>query len=60
MDDLRSKGTIDQAKGDAKVAIGKVTGDEMLQADGKIDKAKGKVESAVGAAGRVLRDLRDN
>ena len=60
MDDLENKGTIDQAKGAVKDAIGKAVDDKMLQTDGKIDKAKGKIESAVGKATGVLRDLRDN
>ena len=59
MDDLRNKGTLDQAKGALKDAAGKAIGDEKLQAEGKIDKAKGKIESAVGETAGVLRDLRD-
>lgn len=59
MDDLRNKGTFDQAKGALKDAAGKLIGDKKLQAEGKIDKVKGKIESAVGEGKRVLRDLRD-
>jgi uncharacterized protein YjbJ (UPF0337 family) len=59
MDDLRNKGTLDQAKGALKDAVGKAIGNEKLQAEGKIEKVKGKIESAVGEGKGLLRDLRD-
>jgi uncharacterized protein YjbJ (UPF0337 family) len=62
MDKDRIKGSIDQAKGAAKDATGKVLGDTKLQAEGKIDKLKGKAENAAGGAKDTLRDIaqRDN
>jgi uncharacterized protein YjbJ (UPF0337 family) len=41
-------GTIDQAKGRAKQAVGDLTGNETLKAEGELDEAGGKVEEAVG------------
>jgi uncharacterized protein YjbJ (UPF0337 family) len=60
MDKDKVKGMIDHAKGAAKDAVGKATGDTKLQAEGKLDKAKGTAEKAIGNAKGVLRDLRDN
>ena len=60
MDNDRIKGTIDQAKGAAKDALGKATNDDKLRAEGKLDKVKGKVETAVGNAKDTVRDLRDS
>ncbi len=48
MDREHVKGTIDKAKGAAKDAAGKVTGDTKLQAEGKADKAKGAIRKGVG------------
>ena len=58
MDKDRIKGSIDQAKGAAKDAAGKITGDTKLRAEGQMDKLKGKTESAVGGAKDAIRDLR--
>jgi uncharacterized protein YjbJ (UPF0337 family) len=57
MDKDRIKGSLDQAKGAAKDATGKVIGDKRLQAEGKFDKLKGKTESAIGRAKDALRDV---
>ena len=57
MDKDRIKGSVDQAKGAAKDAAGKVLGDSKLQAEGKIDKLKGQAESAVGGAKDAIRDM---
>ncbi len=51
-------GTMDKAKGKAKEAVGKVTGDRRTEAEGKTDQVKGDIkdaahdvaESAKGAA----------
>jgi uncharacterized protein YjbJ (UPF0337 family) len=48
MDREHVKGAIDNAKGAAKDAAGKVTGDAKLQAEGKADKAKGAMHNAAG------------
>jgi uncharacterized protein YjbJ (UPF0337 family) len=57
MDKDRVNGSIDQAKGAIKDAVGKATGDKKLQTEGKVDKLKGKVESAVGGAKDAVRNL---
>ena len=56
MDKDRIEGAANQAKGAAKEAIGKVTGDAKLKAEGAADKAKGKVQNAVGGAKDAIRD----
>ncbi len=56
MDNDRIKGAADQAKGAIKQGVGKVTGDQKLQAEGAADKLAGKVESAVGGAKDTVRD----
>ena len=56
MDKDRIKGAADQAKGAVKEVVGKVTGDQKMQAEGTINKLTGKVESAVGGAKDTLRD----
>jgi uncharacterized protein YjbJ (UPF0337 family) len=57
MDKDRIKGSIDQAKGAAKDATGKVIGDTKLQAEGKADKLKGKAENLAGSAKDAVRDM---
>jgi uncharacterized protein YjbJ (UPF0337 family) len=59
VDENRVKGAWDKAKGAVKEGVGKITGDEKLQADGKVDKAKGKVESAIGGTRDAIRDAAD-
>jgi uncharacterized protein YjbJ (UPF0337 family) len=48
MDREHVKGAADTIKGSVKDAIGKVTGDEKLQAEGKVGKAKGEIRKGVG------------
>ena len=48
MDKNRIAGSVKEAKGVVKEAIGKMTGDAKLQADGRADKAEGKVQNAIG------------
>ncbi len=57
MDKDRIKGTAQKMKGGIKEAVGKMIGDEKLEADGKIDKAAGSVRKAVGEAKDVVRDV---
>lgn len=52
----RIKGAGNQAKGSIKEGVGKLLGDQKLQAEGKADKATGKVQSAVGGAKDAARD----
>jgi uncharacterized protein YjbJ (UPF0337 family) len=55
MDKDRIKGSAKQAKGAAKEAAGKITGDAKLQAEGKSDKTAGKIRNAVGGLKDRLR-----
>lgn len=55
MDKDRVKGSLKQAKGAVKEAIGKATGDAKLTGEGKIDKAAGKAQNAVGGLKDKLR-----
>ena len=59
VDENRVEGAFDKAKGAIKEGIGKLTGDEKLQAEGKVDKTKGTAESAVGGAKDTVRDAAD-
>ncbi len=51
----RIEGVAKQAKGDIKVATGKVLGDAKLVADGKADKVEGKIQNAIGGAKDALK-----
>ncbi len=56
VDQNRVEGAFDQAKGAVKEGVGKLTGDQKLQAEGKADKVAGKAESAVGGVKDTVRD----
>ncbi|MEU8779104.1 CsbD family protein [Streptomyces sp. NPDC048606] len=60
---MADKGKMDQLKGKAKEAAGKVTGDDRLKAEGKMDEAKGKAKEHMADAQKRAReaaeDLRD-
>lgn len=43
---MADKGKMDQVKGKAKEAAGKISGDDRLKAEGKMDEAKGKAKEA--------------
>jgi len=49
-------GTVDQAKGKVKQAVGTLTGNDGLKAEGRADEVVGKVESVVGGAIRKVED----
>jgi uncharacterized protein YjbJ (UPF0337 family) len=55
MDKDRIDGSAKQAKGNVKVAAGKVLGDAKLQNSGETDKAAGKIQNAVGGLKDTLR-----
>lgn len=57
MDKNRIEGALDQAKGTVKEAIGKVTGNDRLEAEGTADKVAGKAKSAVGETKDAVRDV---
>lgn len=59
VDENRVTGAFDQAKGAVKEGIGKLVGDQKLQAEGTADKVKGKAESAIGGAKDTIRDAAD-
>jgi uncharacterized protein YjbJ (UPF0337 family) len=56
MDKDRIAGTAKQAKGAAKEAVGKMTGDTKLKAEGKAEKTAGKVQNTAGSVKDALRD----
>ena len=49
-------GTVDQAKGKVKQAVGTVTGNDRLKAEGHVDETVGKVEAAVGRTSHKAGD----
>jgi uncharacterized protein YjbJ (UPF0337 family) len=55
MDKDRIAGAGHQAKGAAKEAAGKVTGDTKLKGEGAAEKVAGKVQNAVGGAKDAIR-----
>ena len=59
VDENRVEGAWDKLKGNVKEGVGKLTGDEKLQAEGKADQVKGSTESAVGGAKDTVRDALD-
>ncbi len=59
VDENRVEGAFDKAKGAVKEGVGKLIGDEKLQAEGVADKAKGHAESAVGGVKDTVRDAAD-
>lgn len=48
MDKNRIEGGAKEVKGTVKEAIGKLVGNERLEAEGKIDKAEGEAQGAIG------------
>jgi uncharacterized protein YjbJ (UPF0337 family) len=59
MDKEHVKGAADKATGAVKDAVGKMTGNEKLQAEGKAEKVEGSARESVGDvkdAGRSVAD----
>jgi uncharacterized protein YjbJ (UPF0337 family) len=56
MDKDRIKGSVEQAKGSVKEAVGKAAGDAKLEVEGRNEKAAGKVQNAVGGVKDAMRD----
>ena len=52
-----SDGTMDDAKGRAKEAVGDLTDDDDLKNEGKVDRASGKVKDTVGDAADKAKDV---
>ena len=55
MDKDRTEGALDKMKGAVKDTIGKLTGDNKMQAEGKADKVSGNVQNTVGGIKDTLR-----
>jgi len=56
MDKDRMAGSAKQAVGAVKQGVGKLTGDQKLQAEGAIEKTTGKAQNALGGAKDAVRD----
>jgi uncharacterized protein YjbJ (UPF0337 family) len=52
-----SDGTMDDAKGRAKEAVGDLTGDQELKDEGKVDRASGKVKDTVGGVADKAKEM---
>jgi uncharacterized protein YjbJ (UPF0337 family) len=50
-------GTMDDAKGRTKEAVGDLTGDQDLKDEGKVDRASGKLKEAVGGIAEKAKGL---
>jgi uncharacterized protein YjbJ (UPF0337 family) len=50
-------GTMDDAKGRTKEALGDLTGDQELKDEGKVDRASGKAKDAVGGIADKAKEL---
>jgi uncharacterized protein YjbJ (UPF0337 family) len=52
-----SDGTVDNAKGKVKEAVGDLTDDQSLKNEGKVDKAAGSLKDAIGGAANKVKDV---
>ena len=50
------EGKYDQAKGSVKEGLGRLTGDDEMEAEGSADKLKGDVQEGWGGAKRKVGD----
>lgn len=64
MDEFRKKSVDEQIagkgesmKGKVKEGLGKLTGDEDLEAEGEIEQGEGQVRQKIGKAGRAASDV---
>ncbi|MBD8908046.1 CsbD family protein [Methylorubrum zatmanii] len=53
------KGVANEAAGSIKQSVGKVTGNEKLQAEGKAQELEGKTQRAVGGAKEGVKNAAD-
>ena len=60
MDKDRTTGVGHQIKGSLKEGVGKLTGNERMQAEGRAEKLGGKVEEGVGKGKDAIRDVADS
>ena len=56
----RIEGSLQQAKGKVKEAVGKATGDAKLQGEGKADQVAGKVQNTIGGAKDAVKEAVDD
>ncbi|MFD6180393.1 CsbD family protein [Streptomyces goshikiensis] len=56
---MADKGKMDQAKGKAKEAVGKIADNDRMKAEGKMDQAKGKAKEAVADTAERTRAAKD-
>ena len=56
MNDDQTKGRFDKLKGDMKEGLGKLSGNETMEAEGKADQAKGSVQGKYGDTKEKLAD----
>lgn len=56
MDKRRIEGTVKQAKGSIKEAIGKITGDKSTELEGATEKNVGKLQRKAGEVADKVRD----
>ena len=56
VDKDRMAGSAKVIEGTVKEAIGRVTGDAMLETEGKADNAAGKVQNAIGGVKDAVKD----
>ncbi len=55
----QAKGLANQAGGKIKETVGKVIGNEQMQAEGMGQQVKGKVQQKVGEAKEAVKDMAD-
>ena len=55
----RVEGTIDQAKGRGKQAVGDVFDDQQTRSEGQVDEGKGQAQQTVGGLKDKAKDLKD-
>lgn len=57
---MSDKNEMDKAKGKAKEATGKLTGNRRMETEGKTDQAKAKAKDALGGAGDRAKGIKDS
>jgi uncharacterized protein YjbJ (UPF0337 family) len=55
MTDLRAKGAINKAKGQAQEGLGKLTGDRHEEAKGKVKQIQGSAQQGLGNLQNAIR-----
>lgn len=54
---MPDEGTIDDAKGRGKQALGDLTDDQELKDEGKVDRASGKAKDVIGGIAEKAKGL---